>query len=153
MKRSAGRPKGSTKLTPDLQERIVQFVRSGNYVETAAAAAGIHKDTLYDWLKQGAAEESGKFRDFSDALQKATAVSETNAVQLITDAAETQWQAAAWRLERKSHERWGRKERLEHTGQGGKLGDEKLDELERILREAAGELSPSDAAGDSSGEG
>jgi hypothetical protein len=48
-----GRP---TKLTPSLQHRICDRLRKGNYIETAAADAGIHKDTLYAWLKRGARE-------------------------------------------------------------------------------------------------
>jgi len=41
-----GRPKGSTKLTKDNQEKIVSAIRLGNDMETAAAYAGISKDTL-----------------------------------------------------------------------------------------------------------
>ena len=39
----AGRP---TKLTPDVQEKIVQAIRAGNYIETAAAYAGVR---MYVW--------------------------------------------------------------------------------------------------------
>jgi hypothetical protein len=34
-----------TTLSPELTSRIVDLVRAGNYVETAAKAAGIHKST------------------------------------------------------------------------------------------------------------
>lgn len=40
-------------------ERIVQLVRAGNYVETAAAAAGVGKPTFHQWLRT-AAEAHGK---------------------------------------------------------------------------------------------
>ena len=46
--------KSKTKLTPELQERILLHLRVGAYVETAAACAGIHKDTFYEWMKKGA---------------------------------------------------------------------------------------------------
>jgi transposase len=109
-----GRP---TKLTPALQDKIVQAIRAGNYMETAAAYAGIHKDTLYAWLKRGARERSphSPYRQFSDAVEKALAEAEVRDVALIAKAAEREWQAAAWRLERKFPDRWGRRERVQAT--------------------------------------
>lgn len=113
-----GRP---TKLTPDLQKKITDAVRAGNYIETAAAYAGISKVTLYDWMKRGNKNQNGIFRDFLNAIEKAMAESEVRDVALIAKAAQENWQAAAWRLERKNYERWGRKDRLqaELTGKDG----------------------------------
>ncbi|NLJ75865.1 MAG: hypothetical protein GX325_01220, partial [Peptococcaceae bacterium] len=45
------------KLNEALQHKIVTAIRAGNYIETAAAYAGIHKSTLYDWLKRGEREK------------------------------------------------------------------------------------------------
>ena len=36
-------------------DRIVQCLRLGGYVETAAATANVDKTTIYEWLKIGAA--------------------------------------------------------------------------------------------------
>lgn len=107
--RKGGRP---TKLNPELQEKICQAIRAGNYIETAAAYAGVNKSTLYDWLKRGGRAKSGKYKEFSNAVEKALAEAEVRDVFIIGKAAEENWQAAAWRLERKFPERWGRKERL-----------------------------------------
>ena len=41
-----------TKLTPKTHKTIVTHVIDGVYLETAAAAAGIAKRTLYDWLSR-----------------------------------------------------------------------------------------------------
>ena len=116
-----GRPTGSNKLTPELQQKIVDAIRMGNYIETAAAFSGISKDTLYRWLRQGREAKRGKFRNFSDAVEKALAESEMRDVAVIATAAKENWQAAAWRLERKFPERWGRRQKvdaqLEHSGQ------------------------------------
>lgn len=114
--KTRGRP---TKLTPELSREICDYVRMGNYVETAAAIAGISKDSIYRWLKKGANAKSGIFREFSDAVKKAQAEAEARDVGLIGRAAKDQWQAAAWRLERKFPDRWGRKDRVEHTGRDG----------------------------------
>ena len=115
---AGGRP---TKLTPEVQKQICDAIEAGNYIETAAAYAGINKDTLYRWLRDGARAKKGKKKNFSDAVQKALAKSEMRDVYIIGKAAENQWQAAAWRLERKFPDRWGRKDkqRLEHTGKDG----------------------------------
>lgn len=107
-----------TKLTPELQERIVAFLRAGNYVETASACAGIHKDTFYEWCKKGRKGEE-PFATFVAAVDKAIAESEARDVALIGKAATENWQAAAWRLERKMPHKWGRHERHEHTGADG----------------------------------
>ena len=47
-----GRP---TKLTSELQSRIVQAIQAGNYIETAAAYVGISKNTLFLWRPCSAA--------------------------------------------------------------------------------------------------
>lgn len=107
-------------------------IKEGNYIETASAYAGIDKSTLYDWLKRGEREkqriksdnsakikkDEAKFVQFSNAVQKALAESEMRDVSVIGKAAENQWQAAAWRLERKFPEKWGRKfeQKIEHSG-------------------------------------
>ena len=113
LKHAGGRP---TKLTPELSKQICDYVRMGNYVETAAALAGISKDSLYRWLKKGAVAKSGLLKGFSDAVQKAQAEAEARDVGLIGKAAKDQWQAAAWRLERKFPDRWGRKDKMTHVG-------------------------------------
>ena len=127
----AGRP---TKLTPQVQARIVQAIVGGNDITVAAAYAGIGKTTFYEWLERGrkeaarlAASSRAKpkdsetpFAEFADAIQKAQADAETRNVALIAKAAqEGTWTAAAWWLERKHPDRWGRKDRHEVTGKDG----------------------------------
>lgn len=138
-KRPRGRP---TTLTPEIQEKIIQAVRAGNYLETAAAYAGVPKNTLHDWLRRGAKEKRGIYHEFSVLVEKALAEAEMRDVLIIGKAAEENWQAAAWRLERKFPDRWGRKDRhaVEHSGEIrhthkidlSKLSDEELTALERI---------------------
>lgn len=117
-----GRP---IELTDEIQKKIVDAIKMGNYIETAASYAGVHKSTLYDWMKRGARYEEGKsdpgdiiFANFSDAIERAMTEAEMRDVLLIGNAAKKNWQAAAWRLERKFPDKWGRKDRvnLEHSG-------------------------------------
>lgn len=105
-----GRP---IKLTPELQKKVTDMIAAGNYVETAASYAGVSKTTLYDWLKKGARSKTGIYRIFSNAVEKSLAESEIRDVLTIGTAAKINWQAAAWRLERKAPAKWGRKTNFE----------------------------------------
>lgn len=103
-----GRP---TKFTPDVVSKILAAIRGGNYIETAAAWAGVSKSTVHDWLKQGATQEKGKFKDFSESVGEALAHAEITDVNYVSDAAKKgDWRASAWRLERRNASRWGRQE-------------------------------------------
>ena len=103
-----GRP---TKFTPEVTSKILAAIRAGNYIETAAAWAGVNKDTLYDWLKQGSAQDTGKFKEFSDAVGEALAHAEITDVNHVGKAAQNgDWRAAAWRLERRNPKKWGKQE-------------------------------------------
>lgn len=110
----------TTILTETIQARMVQAIEGGNYAPTAAEYAGIGVSTHYDWLKKG---ESGKspYAEYLEAIKKAEAVAEVRNVTLIQNAAANTWTAAAWYLERKHWDRWGKKDRnqIELTGANG----------------------------------
>lgn len=97
--------------TPEIQAKIVQALRAGNYLETAAAYAGIRKQEVLDWRRRGEREESGPYHEFALAVEQALAAAEVRDVAIVAKAAEENWQAAAWRLERMFPERWGRQGR------------------------------------------
>jgi hypothetical protein len=63
-------------------------------------------------LREEGALEAG-LREFSDAVERAVAEAEARDVALIARAAEKNWQAAAWRLERRAPARWGRREQID----------------------------------------
>lgn len=130
-----GRP---SKISPEITAKICDMLRAGNYLETAAAYAGVNKTTLYDWMKRGARELervenaglSAKVRkkeqpyvDFSNALTRALAEAEVRDLIIISNAAKNDWRAAAWKLERRTPHKWGKMERveakLEHSGKDG----------------------------------
>lgn len=59
-----------TKLTPQLQSKIVKLLKTGVTVTDACASTGIHKSTFYDWIERGEAGDEA-FADFSDAVSRA----------------------------------------------------------------------------------
>jgi transposase-like protein len=98
-----GRP---TKFTPDKGEAIAQLIEVGNFMAVAAQAHGIHPDTLYAWLKRGREAKRGEFREFYLRVVEARARAEARMVTIITLAAERDWRAAAFLLERRDPRRW-----------------------------------------------
>lgn len=98
-----------TKLSPELEAQIVTLLRAGNYPETAAAAAGISRATFYNWLREGARAKRGVKRQFRDRVLRAIAESEALDLEVIRKASAEHWQAAAWRLERRFPDRYGRR--------------------------------------------
>ena len=83
----------------------------------------MNKTTVYDWLKQGArlndeidknpnikiSENDALLITLSNNIKKALAEAEMKDLSVIAKASEKSWQAAAWRLERRFPDRWGRK--------------------------------------------
>lgn len=102
-----------TKLTPEVQEKIVSVIRAGNYCSIATEYAGITRRTYFRWLRRGMDEGSGIYWDFAQAVQKAESEAEIRAVATIQQHMTKSWQAAMTFLERKYPERWGRKSRIQ----------------------------------------
>jgi transposase-like protein len=95
------------KLDPAVLQRVVDLIRAGNFLEVAATAAGIHRSTLYRWMRHGREQKRGRYRRFLNQVEKAQAEAESRDVALIAKAATEDWKAAAWRLERKAPRRYG----------------------------------------------
>ena len=125
-----GRP---TKHTPERELLLLEALRAGNTRKAASAAAGIHQDTMLDWVNADPA--------FSDQCVRAEMEAERAAVGRIREAgrghelirrdettttrkngdvvtrvqeewSQPQWLAEAWWLERKNAEEWGKREPL-----------------------------------------
>jgi predicted DNA-binding protein YlxM (UPF0122 family) len=143
----AGRP---TKLTIELMNEIAQYLRAGNYIETTAALVGINRDSIYEWIKRGNKEQErlsknprakirkkeAIFVEFTDTVKKSQAQSEAMLVGLIGQAAQKNWTAAAWRLERKFPDKWGRTERNVATAQ-----DDPVKELAKQIEDLRNDKS------------
>tara|TARA_Y100000114_G_scaffold147662_1_gene159714 strand:+ start:1651 stop:2037 length:387 start_codon:yes stop_codon:yes gene_type:complete len=101
-----------TKLTPDTKEDVVKALRAGNSRRDSALYAGISEQTFYSWMKRGRDGEP-LYAEFLEAVEKAEAQSVVRNVAIIQRAAEDTWQAAAWWLERKRPDDWGRRQRMD----------------------------------------
>lgn len=154
-----GRPIGrETKLTPEVQARIVEALRAGNYVEVACAYGGITRQTYSQWIAKSElpGPRQRAYAAFRAAAEKARSDAEIRNVAMIQRAAQDvrTWQAAAWWLERSFPSRWGRVNRtsLELSGPGGKpvqVTDARAALLDLLGVEADASPAPGDAADDS----
>ena len=79
----AGRP---SKFTKALCRKILRLVREGVAPTRAAKVAGIHKDTLRTWLRQGEAEEEGEYYNFFASMEKAKEDENTEAEKCLRKA-------------------------------------------------------------------
>lgn len=147
-KKIMGRP---TKLNDDMQRKLVALIMVGNYIETAVECVGLNKTTFYEWLKRGRAERDRveknykakvrkseeKYVNFTNAIEKAIAESEARDVARISQAGDVNWQALAWRLERRFPDKWGRKPVYsELEKERMKLENEKVKiEMEKLRKE------------------
>ena len=114
--RRTGRP---SKLTAELQAKIVKHLEDGLFIQNAAALCGIHVDSIMTWRKRGddAAKAMAKgeqvkasdrrFVDFAEAVARARAKAEQAAMIEIQVAARKDWNAARWYLERSYPDRYG----------------------------------------------
>lgn len=119
---SAGRP---TLLTPSILEDVRRILPTVMYLETVADYIGVHRTTIRLWLKRGRKEDKrlrnpkakpkaseALYLQFIIAHKKCLAEGEIHDAGVIKKAASEQWQAAAWRLERRFPDRWGRERNI-----------------------------------------
>lgn len=114
-----------TDLTPATQRRIVRALKAGATFKLAAQYGGISYNTFNEWRKRGKAEldradgarvhtdirESERpFVEFYEATKKAEADAAIKWLEEIDKAAKAgNWPAAAWKLERRYPEEYGRR--------------------------------------------
>ena len=105
-----------TKLTPDLQERILNMIRLGNYRNVAAQAVGIAPETFSRWMSR----PHDPYRQFRQAVEQAEAMAEVSMVALIAKAARDDPKYALQYLARKAPERWAQRRFDGTLGANGK---------------------------------
>ena len=99
-----------SKYTPETVAKIVEAIKMGATYELAAGYAGIHYDTFNEWMKHKA--------EFSEQIKSAEGVGAMIWLAKIERAAsDGNWQAAAWKLERRYPHMYGKTvQAQEHSG-------------------------------------
>lgn len=93
---------------PEVRKRLVEAVRAGAHYGLAAQYAGIDRTTFQRWLQKGR-EGDPLFADLVAEIEQAEAQNAVVNLGLIRKAAMAgTWQAAAWILERRHPQMYGR---------------------------------------------
>lgn len=149
-----------SKLTPQLIEDASKIMAAGNYVKTAVGFLNISEDCWYNWIREAKTAIVKQQRgeqltsdeqlriDFQTAIQKAQEAGIIRNMQIIQNAATTNWQAAAWLLERRHPDMFSLAQRITVNAQPQQLSpDEVRQQIEdrkkmgevRLLREDTGQ--------------
>lgn len=117
------------RLSNEIITEIGTHLASGNYAKDIIDHLNISEPIFYKWKKEGKelenniAEDKIKENDLTEyqtlelkffkCLKKNSSTAILRNVNIIQKAAITQWQAAAWFLERRNYRDWGRKDKQE----------------------------------------
>ncbi len=106
---ATGRPSAFEDV--DKIQRFLAFVSDGNYRETACKASGFAVSTLHKKLKLAEQGDEAACL-FREALEKAEGLAESETVSNVRRASKLPqfWAAGMTYLERKSPDRWGRRQ-------------------------------------------
>jgi len=152
-----------TIFTEELGERILKGIRGGNFMETSAAMAGVHPETVRKWLKRGK-EGEAPYAGWAEEAMVALAKDEAGLVGAMYQHSRRDFRATQGLLIAKYKVRWEglRQTNVQVTGAGG--GPVEIDAATsavRVLgklarfaaRERAAELSEGVRGGGGSGDG
>ncbi len=139
-KRQSGRP---TKLTPEIENKLIKFITLGVPLESASNAIGLDYTTVREWLQRGEGRhptrgKTAQFEAFADRYQQAVGQCEARLVAKIQSAADKDWKAAAWLLSRRHPQRWSEpkpcslEDLIVAMAQSGLLTAEQLDALIKL---------------------
>ena len=112
------------KLTPELQKDFCEALENGSSILGACGYVGIDEKTYYNWIHRAEdAKTRTKYVKFKECVDKAKNKALHNFEQVIVSASMEHWQAAAWMLERRHPNMYGKKEKIEadlnHKGLSG----------------------------------
>jgi len=103
---NSGRPQCYTAAKAAL---IVEAIRRGMPLKLAAAAGGVSYNTFVRWRNDGSNPDGPPhLKAFLNQIRMVEAEAAQRIVGLIESAAEKSWQAAAWMLERRYPEIYGK---------------------------------------------
>ncbi len=99
-------------LDPDLETKLSDLIRAGNYPETACAAVGVSIQQYRQWMKRGEGRDrtraaTPEYVAFALKMRQAEAEAEINLVKVATDGAVKDPSIAVKVLGRRFRERWG----------------------------------------------
>ena len=96
-----------TKKTPERMQAVIDNIRDGQPITRAARLAGLNPATVHRWREED--------EEFDDAVEEALEFQIAVLTRKVDQASDTDWKAAAWRLERLRPDEFGAKKELQVT--------------------------------------
>jgi hypothetical protein len=133
-----------SKLTKSLIDKACKVLRAGNYVKTTCGYLSICESSWYDWIREGntaierdkkgiPVNDDEKLKiEFVQLTQKAQDEAIVRNIQIIQQAAQRNWQAAAWYLERTKPDLFAAQHKLTVDATPAKLT---LEEARKVIEE------------------
>ena len=142
-KQGAGKkPKNRDELIANILsklEGITKFVKMGMPITDSCRAAGVNPRTYYSWIEKS--ETMPEYEQVNDRIEEARAIGQAALVNKIIKRTDDDWRAAAWILERRHRETWGKPTDVNVTGGlDVKLGQMTDAEVEAQLAAAEAEM-------------
>ena len=136
--------KNDLKITPKRAKALIEKIENGVPVMYAVRAAGIHESTYYNYkqlyqkfMNKEEVPQGKKHKfliEMFEKIKEAEAKFIEKNVLLIQVASVDNWQAAAWQLERRAPDHFGKKER--HEVSGALIVDPRLEKNKKALDQA-----------------
>ena len=127
-------------LDPTITVPLIELIREGHFPRTACRAVGVGYSTYVKWLTAGRRKQTPQHEEFLREVKKAQADAEISDLRLLKR--DKSWQSCAWRLERRNHKHWGKKDKsqLNITHDQGKpeTPTEVAAEIRKVLAEIEG---------------
>lgn len=95
------------KKSPELLAEILQTIRDGQPITRAARLCGVNPDSVHRWRQEDP--------DFNEAVEEAVEFQVAVLTRKVDQASDTDWKAAAWRLERLRPDEFGSKREVNVT--------------------------------------
>lgn len=103
------------KKSPQLLDEILQTIRDGQPITRAARLCGVNPDSVHRWRQEDP--------DFNEAVEEAIEFQIAVLVRKVDQASDTDWKAAAWRLERLRPDEFGAKREVSVTTQSNGIAE------------------------------
>jgi transposase len=105
-----GRPQ---KLSPEVQQRLVEAIQAANTYQAACSHAGIGYTTFATWMSRGKTARRGRFREFREAILAARARGELTLATQLRQLVTGDWRGTLALLGRRFPRRWAERQKVE----------------------------------------
>ena len=128
-------PGRKPKLTDELQEQLCEQLAKGKTVKGACGAVGIGERTYYDWVEKGKkTKRNDKWCKFLNAVEIAKAKGQSKFEDVIYENAIEKgvWTCAAWYLERRDKEHYGKTDETNTEAQPIEITEEDVEWINHV---------------------